>query len=163
MQLHPDVEFFRSLILISSLVIYFVTLEQYKSNNRIFPHVSYFLSWPVTFYVNVLKLNAIHCNTPLKYNSGKDHWPKFRILRHQCQCLLSCTMLFSLKGSFRKRSKCLFFPREMMLSRILQKCPQTNLSPENMENRLQQSKLKKEKTLRTDPTQQNRDTFFEKR
>lgn len=56
-----------------------------------------------------------------------------------------------------------FFPREMMLSRILQKCPQTNLGPENMENRLQQSKLEKEKTLRTDPTQQNRDTFFEKR
>lgn len=63
MELHP--EFFKNLILISSLVIYLVIFEQYNSKVRIFPHASYFLSPSVTFSVNVLKLNAIHCNALL--------------------------------------------------------------------------------------------------
>lgn len=65
MQLYPEVEFFKNLTLISSLVIYLVIFEQYNSKDRIFPHASYFLSPSVTFSVNVLKLNAIHRNAPL--------------------------------------------------------------------------------------------------
>lgn len=65
MQLYPEVEFFKNLILISSLVIYLVIFEQNNSKDRIFLHASYFLSRSVTFSVNVLKLNAIHCNALL--------------------------------------------------------------------------------------------------
>lgn len=65
MQLYPEVEFFKNLTLISSLVIYLVIFEQNNSKDRIFLHASYFLSRSVTFSVNVLKLDAIHCNAPL--------------------------------------------------------------------------------------------------